>query len=91
MFDHNNYDILRQDRNETDHQGALSCEGSTTCGEAEGFAGTKLTLANLPDGRVPIFHNHVILSTGCYNHSIRYPNVSIKSGCWDEVHFGKFA
>ena len=40
------YDIFGQDRNETDS----SCEGSTTCGEAEGFAGTRLTLANLLDG-----------------------------------------
>ena len=47
---HNIYDIDGQDRNETDHQGTVSCEGSTTCGEAEGFAGMKLTLANLPDG-----------------------------------------
>ena len=31
------------------------CEGSMTCGEAEGFAGTKLTLANLLDGNFILF------------------------------------
>ena len=40
------YDIFGHDRNETDS----SCEGSMTCGEAPGFAGTRLTLANLLDG-----------------------------------------
>ena len=39
----NNYDIDGQDENETD-------KGSTTCGGADEFAGTRLTLANLLDG-----------------------------------------
>ena len=44
--DHDNADIDSQDKNETDLVG----EGSTTCGGAGGFAGTRLTLASLPDG-----------------------------------------
>ena len=54
--DHDNDGNYGLDKNEIDHQGALSCEGSTTCGEAEGFAGTRPTLASLPDGGRPTFY-----------------------------------